>query len=419
MVTTNTPISIAAVFGTRPEAVKLLPVIRTLRHDDRFRLLVAVTGQHRQMLDEILRPFEIVPDVDLDIMQPNQSLNDIVCRAMPRLDALYARERPDIVLVQGDTTSAFCAALAAFDRRITVGHVEAGLRSFDRLHPYPEESNRRMLSAVADLHFAPTGWAAQNLLAEGVPRNRITVTGNTVVDALLLTLREQHGAATDGLDGEYERRTVLVTLHRREAWETPSANGGESVLDDILSGIREAAERHPDVDFMYPVHLNPKVQMAAKRVLGRSSNVKLTHPLPYIEFVGAMANATAIVSDSGGVQEEAPSLGVPVLVLRRTTERPEAVQAGVNQLVGTDPKDIERALSALLDGAGASRHGSIPQPNPFGDGRGAERILQALLYFFGRADAPEEFAAIEQVRRPTRWPPPRRRRAFERYDDRP
>ncbi len=414
MVTTNSPISIAAVFGTRPEAVKLLPVIRALRHDERFRLLVGVTGQHREMLDEILQPFGVVPDTDLDIMQTGQSLNDIVCRDMQCLDALYAREKPDLVLVQGDTTSAFCAALAAFDRRIAVAHVEAGLRSFDRFHPYPEECNRRMVSAVTDLHFAPTGWASQNLLAEGVPRNHITVTGNTVVDALLLTLREQHGDTLEGAPAE--RRMVLVTLHRREALETPSSNGGESVLDDILTGIRRAAERHPDVDFIYPVHLNPKVQKAAHRVLAGAPNVRLTAPLPYVEFVRAMASATAIVSDSGGVQEEAPSLGVPVLVLRRTTERPEAVQAGANQLIGTDPKDIERALSRVLDGPSAHHRGSIPRPNPFGDGHATERIVQALLFFCGQGEAPEEFAGTDVVRRPVRWPPPRRRRPFERYD---
>src|SRR5215475_12233818 len=211
-------ISIAAVFGTRPEAVKLLPVVRHLREDPRFDLRVVVTGQHREMLREILEPFGIRPDVDLDIMQPGQSLNDIVCRAMPRLDKLYGRERPDWVVVQGDTTSAFCAALAAFDRRIPVAHVEAGLRSFDRFHPYPEESNRRMLSAVTELHFAPTAWAAQNLLSEGVPRDRVVVTGNTVIDALFLTLHDELECRRAQPESTTKRRTVLITMHRREAW---------------------------------------------------------------------------------------------------------------------------------------------------------------------------------------------------------
>src|SRR5262245_19866249 len=235
----NSTISIATVFGTRPEAVKLLPVIRRIRQDPRFDLSVVVTGQHREMLREILEPFGIVPDVDLDIMQPGQTLNDIVCRAMPRLDELYAKTQPDWVVVQGDTTSAFCAALAAFDRRIPVAHVEAGLRSFDRKHPYPEEANRRMLTAVADLHFAPTLWSAQNLLSEGVPRDQIVVSGNTVIDALLLTLAGDLGKRREATPTDGSRRTVLITMHRREAWES-TAGGGASVLDGILRALRKA-----------------------------------------------------------------------------------------------------------------------------------------------------------------------------------
>src|SRR5262245_59795067 len=291
----DTTISVATVFGTRPEAVKLLPVIQKLAADPRFRLRIVVTGQHREMLREILEPFGIVPDVDLDIMLPGQTLNDIVCRAMPRLDVLFEREKPDWVVVQGDTTSAFCAALAAFHRRIPVAHVEAGLRSFDRRHPYPEEANRRMLTAVADLHFAPTLWAAQNLLSEGVPRDQIVVTGNTVIDALFLTLsgemgRRRHAPATEGA-----RRTVLITMHRREAWETPT-EGRTSVLDGILRAVRKAADRHPDVDFIYPVHLNPKVQEAAKRAFAGADNARLIEPLPYVQFVKIMAKASVIVT---------------------------------------------------------------------------------------------------------------------------
>jgi UDP-N-acetylglucosamine 2-epimerase (non-hydrolysing) len=391
------PISIATVFGTRPEAVKLLPVIRELRHDARFDLRIVVTGQHREMLREILEPFGIVPDVDLDIMQPGQSLNDIVCRAMPRLDELYGRDRPDLVMVQGDTTSAFCAALAAFDRRIPVAHVEAGLRSFDRMHPYPEESNRRMLSAITELHFAPTSWATQNLLKEGVPRSRIVISGNTVIDALLLTLREQ--VAKDDTDhGRNGRRSVLITMHRREAWEMPSGRGGETILDGVLGAIRRAADRHPEVDFIYPVHLNPKVQEAARKALGGASNAWLIEPLPYVRFVKMMAKASVVVTDSGGVQEEAPSLGIPVLVTRRTTERPEAVRAGMNQLVGTEPDEIEAALSAALakaESARDGRHRSIPCPSPFGDGKASARISQAVRHFFDVAEPPDEFFAID------------------------
>jgi UDP-N-acetylglucosamine 2-epimerase (non-hydrolysing) len=346
------------------------------------------------MLHEILDPFGIVPDVDLDIMQPGQSLNDIVCRAMPRLDAFYGRERPDWVLVQGDTTSAFCAALAAFDKRISVAHVEAGLRSFDRQHPYPEESNRRMLTAVADLHFAPTAWAAQNLLSEGVLRDQILVTGNTVIDALLLTLSEDLRRRRDAVPANDGRRTVLITMHRREAWETELEENKRSVLDGILGAIRNAADRHPDVDFVYPVHLNPKVQEAAGRAFAGAKNARLIEPLPYVRFVKTMARASVIVTDSGGVQEEAPSLGIPVLVLRRTTERPEALESGANRLVGTDPDRIEHSLCALLDQPVNGRAGTIPRPSPFGDGRACERIVQALLALAGEAQAPEPFQEI-------------------------
>jgi UDP-N-acetylglucosamine 2-epimerase (non-hydrolysing) len=389
----NQHISIAAVFGTRPEAVKLLPVIRRIRADARLHLRVVVTGQHREMLREILEPFGVVPDVDLDIMQPGQTLNDIVCRAMPRLDELYASSRPDWVVVQGDTTSAFCAALAAFDRRIPVAHVEAGLRSFDRRHPYPEEANRRMLTAVTDLHFAPTRWAAQNLLSEGVPREQVAVTGNTVIDALFLTLGGEIGRRREIPPTDGGRRTVLITMHRREAWETPVTGRG-SVLDGVLRAVRKAADRHPDVDFVYPVHLNPKVQEAAKRAFAGAENARLIEPLPYVRFVKTMAKASVIVTDSGGVQEEAPSLGIPVLVLRRTTERPEALETGANRLVGTDPDDIEEALAHALQRTRETRALTLPRPNPFGDGRASDRIVRTILHLAGHGEAPEPFELL-------------------------
>jgi UDP-N-acetylglucosamine 2-epimerase (non-hydrolysing) len=391
----NVPISIATVLGTRPEAVKLLPVIRKLSEDRRFSILLAVTGQHREMMREILDPFGIEPHVDLAIMQPGQSLNDIVCRAMPKLDQLFAERSPDLVLVQGDTTSAFCAGLAAFDRRIPVAHVEAGLRSFDRLNPYPEESNRRMLTAIAELHLAPTEHSAENLRREGVLSPSIVVTGNTVIDALLLALREgnAHGAASQDpslVDGDLAR-TVLITLHRREAWETPGKNGG-TMLDGILAGLRQAAKKHPDVEFIYPVHLNPSVQRAAHAALGNVDNVRLIDPLPYLRFVETMARSSVIVTDSGGVQEEAPSLGVPVLVVRQTTERPEAVRPGMNQLVGTESIDVERELSLLLLRPRAFAQ-NLPCPSPFGDGHAAARVVQAVLHLMGLGERPPEFRA--------------------------
>jgi UDP-N-acetylglucosamine 2-epimerase (non-hydrolysing) len=378
-----TPIRTAIVFGTRPEAIKLVPVIVALRADPAFAVRVIVTGQHRQMLDETLQPFGIAPDVDLDIMQPGQTLNQLVGRIVPRLDELYAHERPDVVLVQGDTTSAFCAALVAFHRRIAVGHVEAGLRSHDRFHPYPEEVNRRIISACADLHFAPTARAAACLAAEGTPDAAVLVTGNTGLDTLLMALeREPDSEGTSG--------GVLITLHRREAWAEPGVDG-PTLMDDILTGVRRAAEAHPELDFVYPVHLNPSVRAPVARVLSNVPNVRLIEPLPYLPFVRLMSRARVIVSDSGGVQEEGPSLGVPVLVLRKTTERPEAIGLGMNQLVGTAPEDIAGAVRAAL--ARPRARGPIPRPSPYGDGRAAARIRGALLHFFSCGPRPAAFVS--------------------------
>ena len=402
-VPTPRPIRAMVVFGTRPEAIKLLEVIRLLRHDPRFKAVIVTTGQHRQMVDQILTPFGVRLDHDLGIMEPGQTLNGIVGRAVPALDRLYEAKRPDIVIVQGDTTSAFCAGLAAFNRKIPVAHVEAGLRSFDRSHPYPEEINRRMLSALVDLHFPPTEQSAANLTREGLPREDIVVTGNTVVDTLLLTLRSDLGpgaevAALPG--GPNGAAPVLITLHRRETWAAlPAARGSVksgseasiAPLGPILKCIRTVAEAHPDVPFIYPVHLNPMVQEPAHRLLGGVPNVHLTMPLAYIPFVHLMARSRLILSDSGGVQEEAPSLGVPVLIVRETTERPEAVDAGLNRLVGIEPERIRRELTKAL-----SRTNSlVPKPhlNPYGDGLAHKRIGQSILHFFSRAKRPTEFQA--------------------------
>ena len=391
-------IRIALVFGTRPEAVKLLPVILLLRADERFDVRVIVTGQHRTMLEEILTPFGVVPDVDLAIMQPAQSLNDIAARVIPRLDELFATLAPRLVLVQGDTTGAFCAALVAFQRRVAVGHVEAGLRSFDRQHPYPEEVNRRMIGALADVHFAPTRRAADCLAAEGAPADSVFVTGNTGVDALLLALRRaDDGAAPAFGAGGGGRRLVLVTLHRREAWDGVNA-AGENVLAGILDGIRRSAVHHPDVDFVYPVHLNPRVRGQAEQVMAGVANVHLVAPVPYLPFVHLMARAAAIVTDSGGIQEEAPSLGVSVLIARKTTERPEALASRTNRLVGTEAADIEREINAVLAQAAPpnpSRALASPRPNPFGDGRASERIRDGVLCFLGLGARPANLEAEE------------------------
>jgi len=380
------PLDVAVVFGTRPEAIKLAPVISTLSADDRFCVRVVLTGQHREMVHEIIGPLGIRPEVDLDIMKAGQSLNEIVQAALSRLDALYRDTCPEVVLVQGDTSTAFAAALAAFHRRLSVAHVEAGLRSFDMHHPYPEESNRRMVSAVTDLHFAPTRQAAAHLLAEGIPNDSVFVTGNTVVDALKLALNRD--APTYPLL-EPGRELVLITLHRREAWDG-TREDGSSVLAGILRGIKEAASQHRDLAFVYPMHRNPRVREAAQSILGDVENVSLVEPLAYFEFVELMARARLIVTDSGGIQEEAPSLGVPVLVVRERTERPEAIDSGWSTLVGTRPADIEAAIATALAKEKPCPC-EVPRPGPFGDGRASARIRDALLWFKGFGPRPDDF----------------------------
>lgn len=383
---------ILVVLGTRPEAIKLVPVVRALAAEPRLALTVAVTGQHREMVDQILGPFGVVPQHDLDIMRPDQSLNDIVARVVPRLEALYQEARPSLVVVQGDTTSAFCAALAAFHRRIAVAHVEAGLRSFDRFHPYPEESNRRMISAVADLHLAATPWSAANLRREGIPETAIVVTGNTVIDCLLLTLGrpdllERHRVPE--VPARPGGGLALITLHRRENWMERREADGDAPLERVLRAIAETARAFPDVPFVYPVHRNPRVQGPVRRHLAGLANVHLLDPLPYIPFVDLLARATVVLTDSGGIQEEAPSLGVPVLVARETTERPEAVESGSNMLVGTRTDTITRELARRLRAPRPA--GPRPRPSPYGDGRAAERVRQAVLHQLGLGGAAEEF----------------------------
>ena len=382
---------VLVILGTRPEAIKLFPVARALQSEPRLVTRVVTTGQHREMVDQILQPMGIVPDRDLDIMRADQSLNDIVSRIVPRLEELYDEERPALVLVQGDTTSAFCAGLTAFHRRIAVGHVEAGLRSFNRFHPYPEEANRRMLSSVTDLHLAATPWSAANLEREGVRRDEMVVTGNTVIDALLETLgrkdllERQRIPSLPKKEGE---RLVLITLHRRENWMQAA---GESPLEETLHAIADAAAAFPDATFVYPVHRNPRVQGPAKRILLGKPNVHLLDPQPYIPFVDLLARACLVLTDSGGIQEEAPSLGVPVLVARETTERPEGVEAGTNVLVGTRREAVVAAMTKHL-GREPRPRGPFPRPNPFGDGRASGRIRQAVLHHLGLGEKAPEFA---------------------------
>ncbi len=368
-----------AIFGTRPEAVKMAPVIARLRESADFAPIVVVTAQHREMLDQVLRLFAITPDRDLDIMLPEQSLFDIATRALDRLDPVLADRRPAMVLVQGDASSTMLGALAAFYCRIPVGHVEAGLRTWDKYRPFPEEMNRRLTSSLADLHFAPTPHAKANLLREGVPSDRILVTGNTVIDALLDVVRRPEVGLPPDLPPLEGRRMVLVTTHRRENWGEP--------LRQIYLALLDLLVRFPDVTIVFSVHRNPAVRRVAEEVLAGHPRAHLIEPPDYGPFVRLMAKAHLILTDSGGVQEEAPALGTPVLVLRDVTERPEGVEAGTVEVVGTSRERIaERAGRLLADPA--ARAAMAQARNPYGDGRAAGRIVEALRFWFGRSAAP-------------------------------
>jgi len=360
------------IFGTRPEAIKLAPVIKELeKRPNEFDLVVAVTAQHREMLDQVLRLFDIAPDHDLDIMQAEQSIFGVTSRVLLGLEPLLQQEKPDFVLVQGDTTTVMAAALAAFYLKIPVGHVEAGLRTYDKFQPFPEEINRRLVSHIADWHFAPTPGARDNLLREGISADRIVVTGNTVIDALLATVRPDYvfdHPLLSQLDFR-KRKVILATTHRRENWGQP--------IRDICEAIRSLAGKFPDVEIVYAVHLNPKVQRVVKMELEGVERVHLLGPLDYEPFVQLMSRCYLILTDPGGIQEEAPSLNVPVLVLRNVTERPEGLAAGTLKVVGTDRDVIVRETERLLtDQAEYARMASAP--NPYGDGQASQRIADVL-----------------------------------------
>ncbi|MEI7851115.1 MAG: UDP-N-acetylglucosamine 2-epimerase (non-hydrolyzing) [Kiritimatiellales bacterium] len=381
---------ISVIFGTRPEAIKLAPVILALKAHPDFECHVCVTAQHRQMLDQVLEVFDIRPDVDLDLMKPNQTLAGLTARAITGIDQYLAEYKPDMILVQGDTTTVFSAALAAFYHKIPVGHVEAGLRTGNMMSPWPEEANRVLTSRIAGLHFAPTETSRQNLLREHILEELIIVTGNTVIDALFLALEKIKGnpphveglpdflqpSTTNNAQLSTKHRMVLITGHRRE-------NFGQG-FEDICRAIAELARRFPDVHFVYPVHLNPNVREPVERILCGESvigNVHLLGPLDYLPFVAMMNRAHIILTDSGGVQEEAPSLGKPVLVMRDTTERPEAVDAGTVRLVGTDYEAIIGGVSELLMDQTVYETMSRAH-NPYGDGKATDRHLKALERFF-------------------------------------
>jgi UDP-N-acetylglucosamine 2-epimerase (non-hydrolysing) len=358
------PLPICITLGTRPEAIKLAPVIQQFRQCDAFQTHVILTGQHREMVEQVMQLFELTADRDLAIMQAKQTLTDITCRSLRGLETLFGEIKPKLVIVQGDTSTAFAATLAAFYQKIPVGHVEAGLRTDDLFNPYPEEANRRLISQLARLNFAPTALAVKNLQGSGVV-GEIHHTGNTVIDALLTVARGQPKCQVKGLDwGKY--RTLLATVHRRENWGEP--------LQDIARGFLHILDKFPDTALLLPLHRNPTVREPLKALLAGHPRVFLTEPLDYQELVGAIANCYLLLTDSGGLQEEAPSLGKPVLVLRETTERPEAIEAGTAKLVGTNPTDIATAASHLLGDADAYA-GMATAINPFGDGHAAERIL--------------------------------------------
>lgn len=376
---------ILLVFGTRPEAIKMAPLVKKLQAmPEEFLTIVCVTGQHREMLDQVLRLFDITPDYDLNIMKPNQDLYDITSRILLGMRDVLKEVQPDIVLVHGDTTTSMAAALAAFYQQIPVGHVEAGLRTGNIYSPWPEEMNRLMTGRISTLHFSPTPLAKQNLLQEHVDEAKIVVTGNTVIDALQMVverLKNDEQLASEVKDKvlnmgydvnrlNEERRLVLITGHRRE-------NFGEGFLN-ICHAIKNLSEKYPNVDFVYPMHLNPNVRKPVLEILGEGAdNVFLIEPLDYLPFVYMMQHSTLILTDSGGVQEEAPGLGKPVLVMRDTTERPEAVEAGTVLLVGTNREKIEQGVSMLLDDADCYRRMS-EAVNPYGDGLACERIVKKL-----------------------------------------
>lgn len=375
-------LKVMVVFGTRPEAIKMAPLVLELqKHSDCIETITVVTAQHRQMLDQVLETFLIEPNYDLDIMGKNQSLLDITAKILQKFDPIVKKELPDMILVHGDTTTTFVASLVAFYNQVRIGHVEAGLRTFDKYSPFPEEMNRQMTDNLADLYFAPTSESKDNLLKENHPESAIIITGNTAIDALKLTVQsDYYHEVLDRLDPM--KKLVLVTMHRRE-------NQGQP-MRDVFTALREMVDLHSELEVVYPVHLSPAVQEAAKDILSDHERIHLIEPLDVLDFHNLASRSYFIMTDSGGVQEEAPSLGKPVLVLRDTTERPEGVRAGTLKLVGTDPNCVKEAMIALLTDEKLYRDMS-QAPNPYGDGKASERIVQAIQHYFGLTEAVSEF----------------------------
>ena len=374
-------IRVMAVFGTRPEAVKMAPLVQALKQAKDFQTIVCVTAQHREQLDQVLTAFNIEPDYDLDIMEDRQSLTHIATKVLQQLAGVLEEANPHVVLVHGDTSTTFVASVAAFYQQIAIGHVEAGLRTWDKYSPFPEEMNRQLTGVLADLHFAPTAQAERNLLSENKPADRIYVTGNTAIDAMRTTIREGYQHSVLAAIPE-TARIVFMTAHRRE-------NLGDK-FENIFQAVRDLVEAFDDVYVIYPVHLNPAVREPAQRILGGHDRIKLIEPLDVVDAHNFMAKAELILTDSGGVQEEAPFLGVPCLVLRDTTERPEGIEAGTLRLVGTDRTQIYEMAAMLL--TDSQEYGKMSvAASPYGDGRASERIVEALRHYFGRGDRPSPF----------------------------
>ncbi len=375
-------IKVMTIFGTRPEAIKMVPLVLELaKHNAEIESVVCVTAQHRQMLDMVLNQFEIKPDYDLDIMKERQTLSGLSVRVIQELEPILAEAKPDLILVHGDTSTTFLASYAALLQQIKVGHVEAGLRTWNKLSPFPEEMNRQLTGVIADMHFAPTGWSADNLRKENKPEDSIYITGNTITDVMQYLVRPDYSHPL--LDWAQGKRLILMTAHRREAIGEPHRR--------IFNAVKRIADEFEDVAIVYPVHLNPDVQKPAQEILGNHPRIKLTAPMDVMDLYNFYPHTHLILTDSGGIQEEAPAFGIPALVLRDTTERPEGIGAGVLELVGTDEEAVYSRARALLTDEELYRRMSQAS-NPYGDGKVSERIVQAIKHYFGLAEAkPEPF----------------------------
>ncbi len=365
-------IKILTVFGTRPEGIKMAPIIKTMEKSEGIENIICITAQHREMLDQVLNIFNIEPDYDLNIFKPGQTLTEITTRALEGLEKVIIETKPDVLLVQGDTTTVFAGALAAFYQKVKVGHVEAGLRSGNLYSPYPEEANRRLTGVLTNFHFAPTENNRQNLLREGYPDDRIFITGNTVIDALNYVVKENYEFKYSSLNNiDYKnKRVILLTSHRRENIGKP--------MENIFSAVKDIVNKYPDVELVFPIHLNPKVRDIAYRIFDNQERVHIIDPLDYEPFTNLMARSYLVITDSGGLQEEAPSLGKPVLVVREETERPEGIEAGTAKLVGTQYDNIYRELDILLSNE-EEYYKMANAVNPYGDGKASERIVDIIL----------------------------------------